>query len=72
MEELRDALARLPGYADARVGLDCEERRLVVVPSWDSEKHARFPRGSIFDLVARMGHAGARFEPPEIYELVVD
>jgi len=44
-------------------------------PVWvglDSEKHARFPHDWFVDLVARMGHAGAWFEPPEVYDLVVD
>jgi hypothetical protein len=69
-EEVRETLARLPGHADALVGLDRAAGRLVIVTTWDTEAHARFPRGWFVDLVTRLGGAGTRLEPPEVYELV--
>jgi hypothetical protein len=70
IEELRDALARLPGHTDTRVGLDRASGRLVVVTTWDTEAHARFPRGWFVDLIARLAGVGTRLDPPEVYEVV--
>jgi hypothetical protein len=65
-------MRRLPGFRSYRGAVDRAAGTLVVVSSWDSAAHARFPREALGDALARGQALGIHLEPPEIYEVVAD
>ncbi len=67
-----DAIARLPGFVAYRGGGDHASGAVVAVSTWETAEQARFPRGALRDVVDRLLAAGARLEPPEVYEVVVE
>ena len=66
------AIARLPGFVRYQGAGDRATGAIVAVSTWDTEEHARFPREQLGEAVDRLQAAGARLEPPEIYEVVVE
>jgi hypothetical protein len=65
-------MRRLPGHRSFRAAIDRAGGTLVVVSTWESAGHARFPREVLGDALARGQALGIHLEPPEIYEVVAD
>ena len=71
-QEVGDAIARLPGFVAYRGGGDRASGGVVAISTWETEEQARFPGQALGDVVDRLLTAGARLEPPEVYEVVVE
>jgi heme-degrading monooxygenase HmoA len=67
--EVRDAVARQPGLRHYHAGGNAQTGEIVAVSLWDTEEHANFPRESLGEIVRKMGAAGARLAPAEVYEV---
>ena len=70
-QEVGDALAQLPGFQAYHGGGDRATGAIVAVSLWDTEAHARFSRDSLGEVMTRQLASGAKLEPAEIYEVVV-
>jgi heme-degrading monooxygenase HmoA len=71
IKEVGDAMARLPGFQGYQGGQDRATGAFGVVSTWDTEEHARFSRDSLGEVMTRQLASGAKLEPAEIYEVVV-
>jgi heme-degrading monooxygenase HmoA len=68
--EVKDVLARLPGFEQVFQALDRSAGTTATISLWDTEEHARFSRDQMGDIIGRIADAGVRLEPPEVFEVV--
>lgn len=66
--DLIAGLKGLPGCHDVAIGIDTATGLGVAVSYFDTEAHARFSRDALGDLIGRIGDAGIRMDPAQIYE----
>ncbi len=70
INDVRDALAQLPGHDHTHQGIDGSNGRLVTVTTWDTEEHARFSRDQLGDdIVRKIEAASIVLEPAEVYSI---
>ena len=67
-QDVGAAIRRLPGFQSHLGGVDRASGRTVAISTWDTEEHARWPRESAGDLLARFQALGIQLEPPEFFE----
>ena len=66
--DVQASASRRPGYQGFMSGVDRASGRTITVTTWDTEEHARWPRESAGDLLARFQALGIQLEPPEFFE----
>lgn len=69
-EQMIPAMRQLPGFVGYTGGIDRASGRAVSITTWDDMDHAQGLRAALGSVVGQFEALGARFDPPQIYEVV--